>query len=607
MTLTATDIFSKYRTFSSRSEAKELASLLVDPERERPAVVISTTKNGPIIDPAALAERLGSTADVYVLGNSGIAFDLEDALPRDTGVYGGAARSYPPGTAWTKNSQKSMVRLAYTPDEARKALSLIEDDVAAMAGAGPATFVSTSRFAPVATSPAQVTGTVSRLLAPDGVLVKLEDGIARIDTSVLAPGIEPSRLFALGQGVTGTLRDNLLTVTGAHTTADAADHAARGTVQAALVASEKTVVLFPGLTVRHSSGAPVGTVVAVQVDMSGRADGKAWKLSTVQGPTEVIEALPFLPGGKPWVDWLPSLGDEASPETAKPVAADTEVLESEPSLVAPSVVQPPVPAAEDVFTALDMVWDRLEWLSAENVRLAGELDEALREAAETRDPAPAPSPMGGAELERARQQIALMTRQRSDMIVDHRRAMADADELAAENLRMVHQVEKLREQVRTERTRADRARQMSGDITDAAETGPLFSDPADQFRHEVYLEWATRIPVGSKAGMPLAEYGFANGFLKDVADIQGVDRSKIVAVAVEVLTGIADSMPGRDMHRLRGGLPGTASFIEHPEYGTAWRVALQIKTASARRMHFWRATDGMIRFASVGVHDDMGI
>lgn len=60
------------------------------------------------------------------------------------------------------------------------------------------------------------------------------------------------------------------------------------------------------------------------------------------------------------------------------------------------------------------------------------------------------------------------------------------------------------------------------------------------------------------------------------------------------------------MHRLRGGLAG-AGCIEDPVLGTAWRVALQVKTASARRMHFWRGYDGKIVFATVGVHDDMSI
>jgi hypothetical protein len=76
---------------------------------------------------------------------------------------------------------------------------------------------------------------------------------------------------------------------------------------------------------------------------------------------------------------------------------------------------------------------------------------------------------------------------------------------------------------------------------------------------------------------------------------------------VEVLTGLAETMPGRDMHRLRGSAKGDFGYVEHAEYGTVWRVALQIGTASARRLHFWRGTDGKVMFAAVGVHDDMGI
>ncbi|CAH0126103.1 hypothetical protein SRABI83_00081 [Arthrobacter sp. Bi83] len=279
----------------------------------------------------------------------------------------------------------------------------------------------------------------------------------------------------------------------------------------------------------------------------------------------------------------------------------------------PATAPSPAPATPefaggDAFAALDAVRARLEHLSAENDRLSGELEARLLESVAEQTGAPLPSPVpGGAEVERLRAQVALMTRERVDMLKDHRRAMADADDLAAENARLVHTVERLRDDVRKERARADRARQMSRDIDDVTDSGPLFNDPAEQFRHEVYLEWAKRIPAGSKAETPLAEYGFADGYMTTGRDIQGIDRSKIIAVAVEVLTGLADSLPGRDMHRLRGGVAGTSGFVEDPELGTAWRVALQVKTASARRVQFWRGTDRKIVFATVGLHDDMDI
>jgi hypothetical protein len=499
-----------------------------------------------------------------------------------------------------------MLRLAYTEDEGRAAVASIIDDVAAMESVVPAKVTSASPRKQPSTAP--VDGIVSVILEPDGVLIKLEDGIARIDTSVLAPGISPDRLFSPSQKVTGTVRDGLFSITeGLNTPGDAADHAARGTIQPALVLSPKAVALFPGLTVRHANDAPTDSVIAVRVDLSGRADGKAWKLITVTDPDEVTDALPFMAGGEPWIRW------DADGETIDPVIeapAEPEAAASEPAAV-PARAEAPATAdftGGDAFAALDAVRARLEHLSGENERLSRELEDLLLESAEEQSGTPLPSPaLGGAEVERLRAKVALMTRERADMVGDHRRAMADADDLAAENARLSHTVERQRDEIRTERARAARARQMARDIDDVAETGPLFNDPAEQFRHEVYLEWAKRIPAGAKAETPLAAYDFADGFLTAVEEIQGIDRSKIVAVAVEVLTGLADSLPGRDMHRLRGGLPGTSSYIEDSELGTAWRVALQVKTASARRMHFWRGTDGKIVFATVGLHDDMSI
>lgn len=598
-----TDIFSPFRTISSKRDAIELAALLVDPERERAAVVISTTKNGPTVNPDAVVERLGIQADVFLLSTASLAYDFEDAMPRDTSVYGGAVRSYPPGTDWSRNSSKAMVRLAYNEAEGRAAIALIADDVAAM-NPGPVTFLS-SASRPVKTDArSTVDGTVSMLLAPDGVLVKLEGGMARIDTSVLAPGIPPAMLFTIGQKVTGTVADGIMTVTaGLHTPADGSDHAAKGKTLPALVASEKAVILFPGLAVRHASGAPTGAVIAVRVDLSGRVDGKAWKLSNAAPDSAVDDALPFVQGGEPWVRYDPSA---APVETVEVIAPAVEQAPEVTAAPAPIVAAADVPAAhlDDAFSALDAVRTRLEHLTAENQRLGREL-KALK--LEPRNDAPVPTPsVGGAELERLRSQVALMTRDRIDMVDDLGRALADADDLAAENARINHTNENLREQVRIEQGRAARARQLSRDIADVTETGPLFADPADQFRHEVYLEWATRIPAASKATAPLAEYDFADGFLTAVDEIQGVDRSKIIAVAVEVLTGLADTLPGRDMHRLRGGHAG-AGCIEDPVLGTAWRVALQVKTASARRMHFWRGNDGKVVFATVGVHDDMSI
>jgi len=77
-------------------------------------------------------------------------------------------------------------------------------------------------------------------------------------------------------------------------------------------------------------------------------------------------------------------------------------------------------------------------------------------------------------------------------------------------------------------------------------------------------------------------------------------------VIVEVLTGLADTMPGRGLHRLRDGT-GSGAPITDPTLGTAWRANIQTNTASARRLPFWRAAAGRVTLAKIGVHDDMTI
>lgn len=606
------DIFAPYRSVSTKTEARELADLLGHPSRDRPVVVVSSTKDGPRITPTDLATRLGSDADVYLLTSAAIAYDLDDIMPEGSSVYGGAVRCYPPGTAWTTETRKAVTRLIYTDEEAKAAIGLIADDVAAMA----TSFTTSSR--PVQTPAVRtIDGSVTMLLEPDGALVKTDNGgIARIDTSSFAPGVPVTRLLEVGQRVTGTIHDGVLTLTiPRNTVADAVAHATAGTVLPAKVSGHKTVTLFPGLEVRHRSGMEPGHVVPVRIELSGRADGKAWRLVAADGET-VTDALPILHGGEPWI----RIGDgPAAVEPEREPTTDTETSREalpEPEQPLPEAEVPePAPrksSAEDAFAALELVRGILEGMAFENGHLTGtvedlstELDEVY--AKESAPAAPVPAQTNGAELTKLRSQVAALLLEKREILTDSRRTAAEADALAAEVATLRRKIERLQDDVRTERERANHARQLARSVGEPDEGSILFTDPVEQFRHEVYLEWASRIPAASKAELPLADYDLADGFLDAVGTVQGVDRSKIVAVAVEVLTGLADTMPGRDMHRLRGGLPGTSTFVEHPVHGTAWRVALQIKTASARRMHFWRGNDGKVVFATVGVHDDMGI
>ncbi|WP_415854149.1 hypothetical protein [Sinomonas sp. G460-2] len=127
------ELSTAYRLVHTERDAEELAAVLMDPHREKPVVVITSAKEGPWFKPADVAEVLGADADEHLLANGGVTFDFEDAMPENASVYGGAARSYPPGNSCMRAHWKSVLRTAYTEAEARDSLASIARDIEAMA------------------------------------------------------------------------------------------------------------------------------------------------------------------------------------------------------------------------------------------------------------------------------------------------------------------------------------------------------------------------------------------------------------------------------------------------------------------------------------------
>lgn len=147
-----------------------------------------------------------------------------------------------------------------------------------------------------------------------------------------------------------------------------------------------------------------------------------------------------------------------------------------------------------------------------------------------------------------------------------------------------------------------RAARRSADGTQRVDELTLFLDPNEQFRFEVYVAWARRIPAASKDDYPLRNYGIGLEFLTSVEALDGVDRSKVVDVVVEVVTGLDKELAGRDLHPLRVSGAGGSAVVTRDDGATCWRVALQRGAPSARRLHYWRLGES-IELSRVDVHD----
>ena len=149
---------------------------------------------------------------------------------------------------------------------------------------------------------------------------------------------------------------------------------------------------------------------------------------------------------------------------------------------------------------------------------------------------------------------------------------------------------------------AKQAAKRAEELDDRAHGIGVFSDPAEQLRHEIWLHYLHRIPESQRAELQLSEYRFGPRFFDSLDELEGISRDKVIDVLVEVLTGLVRSIHGRQLHPWRVGVVGQQET--RADGGAAWRCSLQVNTPSARRLKYWQVPGGVVEFDSVGVHDD---
>lgn len=136
------------------------------------------------------------------------------------------------------------------------------------------------------------------------------------------------------------------------------------------------------------------------------------------------------------------------------------------------------------------------------------------------------------------------------------------------------------------------------------EEAPQFADAEQGFRYLVLTRWAVRTPVSEQGQRPLPDFRIGPQFLDSLAQLEGIKPEKVADVVVEIVMGRAQELTGREVHRLRTGPGGKDPVRTRPDGAVAYRASLQVKTPSARRIHYWQCADGVVELARVATHDD---
>ena len=651
-------------TITTPEEARALGEHLLDRIRTRPVCVVSIADSAeaPFIDIDEVVRELGEVCEYYLIPTGRLTFALTDLLPEAAGVYGGAGRIYGPADEWTANpftgSPLVMCR------EAERGPAATDRLIRQGLRFGATSSSTAAPTSPLRTFTVKQVYPPNRALAVDGdgqpASLWAEALVPGVDIeSLVTPGQQIEGRIVPGAG-------RIIPAETPRPSAQALQEYAVGSVVLVRVAEvlvdRADVELVPGLrAVLHRddvTGNPVdrmtslvseGEVLAARVLRVGVPGGKGWKLGTldVDDDEPVATAPALLPGGPPWLR-PEQIGVVPRAEAAPPSASAAPVAVPKPApppgvpAARPAPKPGPKPAAEPVATPV-----------VNPVPKPGPPGAVPTPAPQ---PAPAPQPepaaqaapvpprpvvpaddsplllrLGEAErtigdlqvlVERLRVEQARLRNTLRDLADKPRRpgqaeALAAAEEVEA--LRQQRsdlegaarsqeaEIERLREEAATQRSELRRAKQDAQRAKraqrESGQAPTVWSDPEQQFRWEVEQAWAVRIPAAEKASLPLREYVVLPGFLESLAETAGIDRSKVVDVVVDIATGRIHDVPARETHQLRSGDSG-APALTREDGATCWRVALQINTPSARRLHFWQPSGRPPELSSVRLHDD---
>lgn len=563
-------------------DVQRLACILLDPLRERPVAVVSVAagEQHPRVDVDQVAGSLDGLVPVYVVPPH-LTQALHAALPERTAVFGGAARVYPVGLAWTSDPYQAPLRL--TRDAAagvRVTVQLIDDGMALAGGRS----VTTPSAAQV-----EATGFVVGLVGASRAVARLQDGtLASVCTDQLLAGVPADQLLTPGQRVYGRLdrTDQRLDIRGMLVDpAQALAGYQPGDVVTAQVTAVDTSTLelavLPQVRTRVPRAAVTGNELDVLSDLYTcgqvvlarvvhRAGlGLQLRLDDIEDDDVPVPAPALVHGGPAWVTW--------ADQPAAPVGAPETLAAAAGHTVEPAPLEPAGVPAE-----LELVEDAAEPQPAARVS-----EVVVSRAAE---PVTASGPDLSALVADLRAQVTSLT---------HQLCWLDG-----ERGRLLEQVAAQKQHLARKATATKAPHQRALNAGAQQEPPAAFEDPAQQFRFEVELEWATRIAPAQKRDLPLAPWTLGPEFLDTVAAMQGLSRRTLVRVVVEVLTGLATQMPGRDLHRLRTSEVGDAPATQRADGAICWRVALQQGTAAARRLHYWKLGE-QIELSRVVVHDDM--
>ncbi len=346
-------------------QAQDLAEGLLNTRRAKPWCVISTPNDdtNPVFDVASIEDDVASVSEVFVIWGGPATRVLQELLPPDTHVFGGAARVYPISFAATKGATAGKLRYVYPPGTVTQSTQRLNSDI--WAAAMDAGLLAQATADAIAT-----TGVVKQFYGDSVALLQLENGeLVSIRQEATFPGVPLTWIFEIGQQVAGKFdrETRIFTLENQNfSAADAVAHFGLDTVTLGLIKDtdrkNAVIAIHPNLSFEVSkaeiTGNPfdviseylrVGEVWPVRIyrDPQGKI---RLKMNDIDDDEPIAEAVSLIDGGTPWLDQSRYVDlDDDLIEVNELITSEALVLDEsefeEPELPAASAGASPVAAS----------------------------------------------------------------------------------------------------------------------------------------------------------------------------------------------------------------------------------------------------------------------
>ena len=602
------------RKVHTEADVSELVSDILTTMRDHVTCVISLPlgHDEPLFDPREVQLQSAGFCDVWVIPTGDLTRLLTQQLPNNADCYGGAARVYPISTEWISRPKLSKRIMAPALENVGVAMDALITEIHAQA------FLS-GLMARRATLTRAASGVVTGFIS-DGAraFVKLDDGRpSAIARELTAPEVSLSNILNVGQRVNGMLDEELnrlMLDVPTVTEAQILEHFGAGTVTLGVVTEVSRqfglVSLYPGLSVRLEQRDvssnnkdlvdvlyAVGDVIRVRVVRTpqGRLGVRT---IDIDDDEDVAPAFVVIGGGPEWLSedrlhWLPT--EEQVTESIESFLSriglerdhHSDDLVGAGNSMSPTTaaVPTPGPGPRPALTTDPIALPGKTVLESQNLRIL-ELKARVTEL----------------ERDLARANPRGMKAVQDQMRLEISELFGDRDTLRAQLKAEKERTTELRSQLREAR-----AKQVVGnDYTASRSWFSLDAAGAEEWvRHEVNHAWIERIPAAERASRPLTEFILGPDFIDTLTTFTNGQKYKAFKCIVDVLVGTPEMLAHRQVHALRASDGANAPDRVRDDGAVAMRAYIEEGVASARRLHYWKLTDGTIELASAAVHDQM--